>query len=113
MNLTMKRILSYVPTRLPVGLTEFEAWSQDIVDLTNFADPDSLRFAIASMVIHLPANTGLISKNHFVRGLRKSAANQVASQVFQDVKLKQQKLAEAAAELAKAAECPTPQSTTN
>lgn len=99
---------SFIPGLLPVGITEFTAWSNDIILLTNFADVDSLRFAIASMVIHLPANTWLISKHHFVRGLRKSAANQVASQVFQDIKQAQEnkhKLAEDSAKQ-QAESCP-------
>jgi hypothetical protein len=90
-KLTLNRLLSLIPTKLPVGLTEFNAWADSIIELGGqYADQDSLRFAIASMVIHLPAGTGSISKNHFVKGLRKSAANQVASQVFQDIKAKQQ-----------------------
>lgn len=99
----MKRLitilLSHIPTKLPVGLTEFQTWSQSILDLSgNYADKDSMTFAIASMVIHLPAGKAYCSKNHFVAGLRKSAANQVASQVFQDIKERQQKqLAEATA----------------
>lgn len=95
MKLAIKRLLSYCPTPLPVGLTEFNTWADSIIELGGqYADQDSLRFAIASMVIHLPAGTGGISKNHFVKGLRKSAANQVASQVFQDIKAKQQALLE-------------------
>lgn len=101
MRRLLLKVLSFYPKKLPVGLTEFNAWSDEIVELTNFADPISLKFAIASMVIHLPANTGRVSQNHFVRGLRKSAANQVASQIFQDIKVeqetKQKQQAEAAA----------------
>jgi|ERR1019366_10357905 hypothetical protein len=93
MKLLLKRLLSYLPTKLPVGLTEFNTWADSIIELSGqYADSDSMRFAIASMVIHLPSGTGAISKNHFVKGLRKSAANQVASQVFQDVKQRQQEL---------------------
>lgn len=108
-KLAVKRILSYLPSKLPVGVTEFNSFAQDILDLSgNYADKDSMTFAIASMVIHLPAGKGYASKNHFIQGLRKSAANQVASQVFQDIKTRQEavlkKQAEdTAAALAKAA----------
>lgn len=90
MSLFLKRVFSYVPTLLPVGLSQFYTWSDSILELSgDYADKESMRFAIASMVIHLPAGKGFCSKNHFVQGLRKSAANQVASQVFQDIKNKQ------------------------
>lgn len=101
MPIQFKRVLSYLPTKLPVGRTEFSSWADSIIELSGeYADRDSMTFAIASMVIHLPAGTAAVPKNHFVKSLRKSAANQVASQVFQDIKTKQaevqaqQKLAE-------------------
>src|ERR1019366_2761482 len=105
MKLLLKRLLSYLPTKLPVGLTEFNTWADSIMELSGqYADSNSMRFAIASMVIHLPSGTGAISKNHFVKGLRKSAANQVASQVFQDVKQRQK---EATVQPAGTSECLT------
>lgn len=97
MKLLLKRILSYFPTPLPVGLTQFDTWADSIIELSGeYADRDSMRFAIASMVIHSDANRGSVPKNSFVRKLRKSAANQVASQVFQDVKAKQEAILQAA-----------------
>ncbi len=88
--LPLKRILSYLPTKLPVGLTQFDAFAESIIELSgNYADTDSMKFAIASMIIHLPAGKAAVPKAFFVNSLRKSAANQVASQVFQDIKAKQ------------------------
>lgn len=81
---------SYFPTKLPVGTTEFEAWVDSIIELAGkYADRDSMKFAIASMLIHADARHGALSKQYFVTRLRKSAANQIASQVFQDLKQKQ------------------------
>lgn len=89
MKLLMKRILSLFPTNLPTGMTEFNAFADSIIELSGkYADEDSMRFAVASMIIHLGPQKGSAPKNFFVRSLRKSAANQVASQVFQDIKLK-------------------------
>lgn len=83
----LNKALSYLPSKLPVGMSEFEEFSNSILALSGkYADEDSLKFAIASMIIHLPAGKGSAPKNFFVRSLRKSAANQVASQVFQDIK---------------------------
>lgn len=98
MKLVFNRLLSYFPTKLPVGLAEFHVWADSIIELSGkFADEISLKFALASMLIHSgPAKNskyqtqpGYLPKNHFVQGLRKSAANQVASQVFQDMKAAQ------------------------
>lgn len=81
---------SFLPTKLPVGTTEFENWVDSIIALSgSYADRDSMKFAIASMLIHADARHGALSKQYFVTRLRKSAANQIASQVFQDLKQKQ------------------------
>lgn len=73
-------------------MSEFETFAQNIIELGGeYADPDSLKFAIASMLIHADAKHGSLPLNYFVVRLRKTAANQVASQVFQDVKIKQQR----------------------
>lgn len=89
--------LSYLPSKLPVGLTEFNSFSDSIINLSGeFADRDSMKWAIASQIMHLPPQKSTASKQYFIRSLRKAAANQVASQVFQDLKIKQQEAIEAA-----------------
>lgn len=111
LSLLIKRLLSFLPTPLPVGLAQFNTWSDSILELSgNYADADSMKFALASMVIHAgpPKNSknqtqpGFLPKNHFVQGLRKSAANQVASQIFQDIKAKLEAAQKAATEKQKA-----------
>lgn len=103
MKLQLKRFLSYFPSNLPVGITEFDAWADSIIELSGqFASIDSMKFALASMIIHADAKQSSVPKNNFVKALRKSAANQVASQVFQDIKTKQQ--AEATAATSEAAQ---------
>lgn len=112
MTLLIKKLLSYFPTKLPVGMTEFHAWADEIIKLTGkIADEDSLKFALANMVMHLKSDLAHVSKNYFVNSLRKGAANQVASQVFLDIKLKQKQAAETATKAsqdAAAAQIPTP-----
>jgi len=98
MRLFLKRLLAYVPTKLPVGMTEMTVWMDSIIELSGqFADQDSMRFAIASILIHADSSKGALPKHYFISRLRKSAANQVASQVFQDIKTKQQEAQAAAA----------------
>ena len=100
----IKKILSYVPEPLPVGMTEFNKFADEIIDLAgNYADKDSMTWAIASQIIH--SSKSSISKHQFVCQLRKAAANQIASQVFQDIKIKQAEVAKLAQE-AKLAEVP-------
>lgn len=87
MNKLLLTLKSYFSTKLPVGLTSFNAWADDIILLSGeFADKDSMRFAIASILIHADAKHGSLPMQFFVKRLRKSAANQVASQVFQEIK---------------------------
>jgi len=90
LSLLLKRILSRLPSKLPVGVKEFEKFADDIIELSgNYADRDSMSFAVASMIIHADARHGALPKNYFVVRMRKSAANQIASQVFQEIKSKQ------------------------
>ncbi len=97
----VKKVLSLLPTKLPVGSTEFNSFANDIIELAGpYADRDSMTWAIANMVIHLPSGVSSKPKNYFVRNLRKAAANQVASQVFQDIKFKQEQAALAAKQAA-------------
>lgn len=99
-------ILSYFPSKLPVGATEFHEYADAVIELAGpFADADSMKWAIANNIIHLPSVTASKPKQYFVRALRKAAANQVASFVFQEIKAKQQdraakEAAEAAAKVA-------------
>lgn len=96
----LAKLKSYFPSNLPIGLTEFNTWADEVIELTGqLADYDSMRFALASMIIHVDAKKAAVPKQYFVRTLRKSAANQVASYVFQEIKQKQaeqQKLEEQA-----------------
>ena len=88
---------------LPVGLTEFNAFAARIIAQAGaFADEDSMKFALATSIIHADASKGSLPDSFFINRLRKAAANQVASQVFQDIKAKQQAAQEAAKQQAEA-----------
>jgi hypothetical protein len=97
----LNHVLSYLPTALPTGLTEFTAWADSIIELSGkFADIDSMRFVLASSVVHLGSDKAYVPKRHFVKILRKGAANQVASFIFQEIKQKQKLAEETAAKAA-------------
>lgn len=97
-----KMILSYVPVFLPVGMPQFEKFTDDIIELAGpYADPRSMKWAIANMIMHLDSKTWLVPKNYFVRCLRKTAANQVAAHFFNKVKEEQAAAQKAEEDLAK------------
>jgi hypothetical protein len=84
------KIRSYFPSKLAVGMTEYEEWLESTVNLAgNFADKKSLDWALSTMILHAPSDKDSISKQYFVKRLRKGAANQVASQKIQDIKAAQ------------------------
>lgn len=104
-----KRIRSFFPSSLPVGMSEFETWSDSIIELTGpIADPRSIKFVLSDLLLRVGPNKNstystipsALPKNHFVQGLRNSASKQVAGQVFQDIKNAQIAEAKAAAEAA-------------
>lgn len=102
MKLLIKRLLSYFPSKLPVGLTQFDKWVNEIIELSGqFADITSMRFVLASELMHSEAKKGSVPKNYFVSRCRKLAANQTAGYVLQEIKSEQEKLK--AAEAAKLA----------
>ncbi len=103
------KLLFRFPTKLPIGATEFEKFYKSIVQTYDFPDNDSVRFALATMILHAREDMAYTPKFWFVKRLIKGAANQVASQVFTDMKIKQ-KAAEDAAKQA-ALEVLTPSTT--
>jgi hypothetical protein len=101
MKKVLQLLLAYVPRRLPVGMTEFHEWSDRIIDTCGeFADRNSMKFALATQIMHLGPQKSIIADIYFVRSMQKAAANQIASAVFQEIKLKQQEEAKKAAEQA-------------
>lgn len=93
----LKIIRSYFPSKLPTGMTEMNKWLDDIVKLTGpIANERDMHFVLCSILIHADVKFGYLPKRYFVTRLIKSAANQVASQIFQDIKLKQAEEIEAA-----------------
>lgn len=78
------------PSPLPVGKTEFYTWAADIIRLAEAPDNDSMYFALATIIMQFPTSTFYVSKRTIVDMLKKGMANQVASDVYRELKLKQQ-----------------------
>lgn len=97
--------LSYIPTRLPLGMSEFNAWSDSIVELTGpIADADSLKWVIANEIMRLNPGRDKVAKRLFVKLLRKYAANQIAAGFVMELKQKQEQKKQQELEQQKAAE---------
>ncbi len=96
LTLLLKRILSYLPTRLPVGKTAYNDFLDSIIELTGpIADADSLAWVISNEVMRMNPGRDRASKHTFVRLIRKYAANQIAANKVMELKDKQAKAIEA------------------
>lgn len=101
MRLLFKRILSYIPLPVPTGMTAFDKYVSDIVELTGpIATPDDIEWVVNAEMMRIGPRQSLIAKNYFVSSIRSAAAKQLAGARFQALKLKQQ--AAQAAQLAEA-----------
>ena len=108
MKLLLERLLSYFPSKLPAGMSQFDSWAESIIrQVGPIADNTSLRFVLASELMHSDAKKGSLPKNYFISRLQKLAANQVAGQVLTDIKEKQKAAQEAAAKQAEVTAAPT------
>jgi len=86
----VKQIRGLFPSALPTGVTAFESWAEDIIatyDLPT-SDKDSIKFTLATIIMHLGPQAASKPKYYFVLTLRAGAAKQVAGQVFTDIKTK-------------------------
>lgn len=86
------------PRPLPLGVKEFEAWSDRIIAGAMLpAEPKSLKFALAEMVMHLKPTEDHVADGYFIKCLRKAAANQVCYAQMEAIR-NERKLALAKAE---------------
>lgn len=95
----LKYILSYLPSKLPVGMAEFNTWADSIINLLpaglEGVPTDDKKFVIASTVQRLDPSSNYKPKVYFVKILHSAAAKQVAGQVFLEIKERQKAALEA------------------
>lgn len=94
------KVRAFFPSPVPQGVSEFESWAKSIIDLYEFPDNDSVRFALATMILHSGPTAAYTSKRYFALMVKAGAAKQVASQVFQDIKTRQLAAATASQQVA-------------
>lgn len=103
LTLLFRRLLCFLPAKLPQGRTAFKAWADDILEIYGLPNNDSTHFALAVAVLHANELAAYKSKEYFGRKLVKGAANEVAAAVIQELKAKQQAAQEEAAKKAQEA----------
>lgn len=102
---SIKKLLFLFPSRLPVGMTEFDTWAASIIEAYDMPNNDSIKFALASMIPYVSSESKIEinllviklnisscaykSKHFFGQALQKSASNQVAGGIMQELKQKQ------------------------
>lgn len=102
-----------VKEKLPQGVAEFHVWAESIITHYGLPLNDSVKFAIATLILHAKEDAAYLSKEYFGHRAIKSAANQVAAGVMQDLKEAQAARIKAEAEAAAiAAATPTDIETT-
>lgn len=102
MRMLIKRILSRLSSPLPVGMVEFEEWSDAIIELLpkglESVPREDKQFVLASSIQHLGQNKSRVPLHYFVSLMHKAASSQIAGQIFTNIKEAQKtRLAEALA----------------
>jgi hypothetical protein len=96
-----EQFLAFFPAPLPRGMTEFDTWSARLIFAYGLPDNDSIRFALATMIMHLGPTECDKPRRYFGRAVLKGMSAQVANNVMYQLKEKQ-KAEDAAAKLAEA-----------
>jgi hypothetical protein len=72
---------------LPVGKSEFHEWAERIISGTMItATPESQKFALANMLLHLGPTEDHKEDIFFIKSLRKFAVNQVADDARKEIR---------------------------
>lgn len=102
------RLLAYIPTPLPRGMTEYKVWEKTIIVLANgLSTNEDLSWIISAETMRLAPTRSLVPKAYYLRVMRVAAAKQLAGAVFSDLK-EAQKAREATAKAAAAPAVLTP-----
>lgn len=85
-KLFLKRALAHLPSKLPLGMQDFDDFVESIIVLYNFPDDNTYRGAIATMIMHLDPLVTRKPKAWFAASIRKSMSNQIAYAKLQQYK---------------------------
>lgn len=78
------------PRPLPMGVHEFDVWSDRILSGANVpsTDPESLKAILAQMLLNLGPQESHKPDAFFIHSLRKAAANEIAFNIKETIKEK-------------------------
>ncbi len=99
----VNQIKGLIPSTLPQGTREFEAWLKSLrstYDLPT-SDVDSIKNAVCTMIMHFGPTEARKAPYYFVKALRAGAAKQIAYDQFQAVHAKKAAQQKAAQDKAK------------
>lgn len=89
----LKLIRNLFPSKLPVGMTEFETWAEDIVSTYGFDRSSQLdrsyRFILASNITTLTQTSASKPKHYFSQVIKAASAKEIAGGVMYKVKQEQ------------------------
>lgn len=98
-KLLLRQARYLFPSRIPIGMAEFDDWAKSILDTYGWPDNGSFRFSLATMIINQD-NKGwrkkYVSKYAFHLAIHSAAAKQIAGEYFRILKEQQQAEARAA-----------------
>lgn len=87
-KLLVLRIIGLIPSRLPVGMKEFDTWAGEVLFLAQLPDNATTRGALAASTFHSNGKGfgGYQSKWKVAMGMIKGASNQVCHAKFMELK---------------------------
>lgn len=92
----LRLLVALIPTPIPVGVSNFESWAEQISEMSGLPKDPSHIFVLAAMVTNLKKDTSYyIPKLFFVLMLKNAAARQIAGHVMYESKRKQKEADEA------------------
>lgn len=77
-----KCLNSFVPEKLPQGMTEFNRWVEEISELTELPVNDKLKKVVGTLILQMPPTVAYIPKRKIANLVKKAAANQVSVEVL-------------------------------
>jgi hypothetical protein len=86
MKLFLLHLKSFLPRKLPIGMATYEAWLADIIELSGLPNNDSTRKVAAMFLLQAPPHVAYLPLRRVVALLIKTAANQVAANVVEQLK---------------------------
>lgn len=101
----LKLIRGFIPEQLPQGMTHFETWASDIIEIYGYPNNESTRFTLATMIFHTGQTKKVSegayrSKFHFNMLLKGAVARQIAGEKFAEYRNKKELAEKAALEAA-------------